>query len=79
MIVPSLQLIRKAIEQKWGISVLPRYLCQQSIKTGRLHILWEPKESIVNEIWIATRKVDRNKAEIRQLIELMQKVCGARQ
>ncbi|MCU7877466.1 MAG: LysR family transcriptional regulator [Candidatus Thiodiazotropha sp. (ex Lucinoma borealis)] len=71
LVVSSLLLIRKAVELGWGISVLPRYICQQSLSAGRLHILWEPKEPIVNDLWVATRKVDRNKTEIGQLISLM--------
>jgi DNA-binding transcriptional LysR family regulator len=71
MIAPSLLLIRKAIEFGLGISVLPRYICHQSLKAGRLHILWEPKKTLLNELWVATRKIDRNKPEIEQLIALM--------
>ncbi len=71
MVVPSLLLIRKAVELGWGVSVLPRYICQQSLSAGKLHILWEPKEAMINDLWIATRKVDRNKAAIGQLISLM--------
>lgn len=71
MVVPSLLLIRRAVELGYGISVLPRYICQQSLSTARLHILWEPTESMLNDLWIATRKVDRNKIEIEQVISLM--------
>ena len=72
MVVPSLLLIRKAVELGLGVSVLPRYLCHKLLDTGGLNILWEPKEAMFNDLWIATRKVDRNKPEIEQLILLMQ-------
>jgi DNA-binding transcriptional LysR family regulator len=72
MIVPSLLLIRKAVEFGVGISVLPRYLCRELLNTGEIKILWEPKKSMLNDLWIATRKVDRNKPEIEQLILRMQ-------
>ncbi len=72
MIVPSLLLIRKAVEFGVGISVLPRYLCRELLNTGKIKILWEPKKSMLNDLWIATRKVDRNKPEIEQLILRMQ-------
>ena len=72
MIVPSLLLIRKAVEFGVGISVLPRYLCHELLNTGKIKILWEPKKSMLNDLWIATRKVDRNKPEIEQLILRMQ-------
>ncbi|MES9862454.1 MAG: LysR family transcriptional regulator [Candidatus Thiodiazotropha sp. LLP2] len=73
MIIPSLILIRKAIECGKGISVLPRYICEQSLETGRLTILWQPEEPLTNELWIATRKVDRNKQELQQLVSLLYK------
>ena len=72
MIVPSLLLIRKAVEFGVGISVLPRYLCRELLNTGEIKILWEPKKSMLNDLWIATRKIDRNKPEIEQLILRMQ-------
>jgi DNA-binding transcriptional LysR family regulator len=71
VVVPSLLLIRKAVEFGLGISILPRYICRESLAAGRLHILWEPKDSMINDLWIATRKVDRNKSEITQLIAFM--------
>jgi DNA-binding transcriptional LysR family regulator len=71
MVAPNLSLIRKAVELGWGISVLPYYICQPSLDQGSLKILWQPKESVINDLWIATRKVDRNKSEIAQLISLM--------
>lgn len=71
MVAPSLLLIRKAVESGLGISVLPRYLCLESLNSGRLNILWEPEVPVVNDLWIATRKVDRNKPGIEQFIMLM--------
>ncbi|MEE9320368.1 MAG: LysR family transcriptional regulator [Granulosicoccus sp.] len=71
MIVSSLLLIRKAVELGRGISVLPRYICQQSLRAEKLHILWEAKAPMVNDLWVATRKVDRNKPELEQLISLI--------
>jgi DNA-binding transcriptional LysR family regulator len=73
MTVPSLLLIRKAVELGFGVSVLPRYICRESLSAGKLSILWEPKKAMLNDLWIATRKVDRNNPEIEQLILLMQK------
>jgi DNA-binding transcriptional LysR family regulator len=71
MIVPSLLLIRQAVEQGWGVSVLPRYICDKALQEKKLKILWTPKDHVLNDLWIATRKIDRNKGEIVQLITLM--------
>lgn len=71
MVIPSLLLIRKAVELGMGISVLPRYLCLESLNAGKLTILWEPDVPVVNDLWVATRKVDRNNPAVEQLIALM--------
>ncbi len=71
MVVPSLLAIRKAIETGWGISVLPRYICEHSLSEGKLNILWKPDKTIKNDLWIATRKVDRNKPHISHLISFL--------
>ena len=70
-VVPSLLMIRTLVESGRGISVLPRYICEQALQEGRLRELWRAEESICNDLWIATRKVDRNKPEISQLKSLM--------
>lgn len=72
MIVPSLLLVRRAVELGMGISVLPRYLCEQSLKAKQLKLLWKPESPILNDLWIATRKIDRNRHEIQQIVTLMQ-------
>lgn len=71
MVIPSLLLIRKAVELGMGISVLPRYLCEQSIKAKKLKLLWQTEKPIMNDLWLATRKIDRNRQEIKQLIALL--------
>jgi DNA-binding transcriptional LysR family regulator len=68
MVVPSLLAIRKAVETGWGVSVLPLYICEQPLREGKLSILWKPKKAILNDLWIVTRKVDRNKPHIISLI-----------
>lgn len=71
LVIPSLLAIRKAVESGWGISVLPRYLCEQSLGLNTLNILWEPKDLISNDLWVATRKMDRNKAHINHFLSLI--------
>jgi DNA-binding transcriptional LysR family regulator len=74
MVAPSLLVIRKAVELGVGISVLPRYMCHQSLNAGKLHVLWAPKEPLFNDLWVATRKVDRNKNEIGQFLGFLRGV-----
>lgn len=68
MIMPNLLLIRKAIEQHWGISVLPHYLCKKALHNKKLYILWQPQVPVSNDLWLAIRRVDRNKKEIEKLL-----------
>jgi DNA-binding transcriptional LysR family regulator len=70
-VVPSLLTIRRMVESGRGISVLPRYLCEQALNEGRLKELWRPLEPISNDLWIATRKVDRNSPKLAQLKALL--------
>lgn len=69
--VPNLLLVRKAVELGMGLSVLPRYLCEEAIGENRIKVLWQPETSMRNDLWIATRKVDRHRDEIRQAIKLL--------
>jgi DNA-binding transcriptional LysR family regulator len=62
---------RKAIERGHGISILPAYLCQEALQTGRIQLLWEPPKPVTNEIWLAYRKVERNHARIKELRKLL--------
>lgn len=71
MIVPNLLLVRKAVELGMGLSVLPRYLCKEAISENRIKVLWQPGTVMRNDLWAATRKVDRHRQEIRQVIELL--------
>jgi DNA-binding transcriptional LysR family regulator len=71
VVVPSLLMIRSIVESGRGISIVPRYICQHSLDTGRLKVLWQPKDVMVNELWLATRKVDRNKPELTMLKTLL--------
>ena len=71
MIVANLLLIRRAVELGLGISILPRYICRDSLGDGRLRVPWEPDEEVCNDLWIATRKLDRNNSEIKQLVSAM--------
>ncbi|MBX5450136.1 LysR family transcriptional regulator [Thermogemmatispora sp.] len=67
LVLPDLHAIRRAVEQGYGLSVLPDYLCHSSLEEGRLRQLWEPAQPVANELWLAYRRIDRNDARIRAL------------
>ncbi|MBX5457569.1 MAG: LysR family transcriptional regulator [Thermogemmatispora sp.] len=71
LVLPDLHAIRLAIEQGYGISVLPDYLCRGLLEEGRLRLLWEPPQPVTNELWLAYRRIDRNDARIRALKRLV--------
>lgn len=74
MTLPNLLLMRKAVELGMGVSVLPSYLCAPALKEKRLKVLWQPDVPVVNDLWAATRKVDRHKLEIKTAVALLGKL-----
>lgn len=44
LVLPDLHAIRSAVEQGYGISVLPDYLCGDWLAAGRLRVLWQPPQ-----------------------------------
>lgn len=74
MTIPNLLLMRKAVELGMGVTVLPRYLCATALKEKRFKVLWQPDAPVVNDLWAATRKVDRHKSEIKTAVALLRKL-----
>lgn len=72
MTIPSLHSIRRAVELGYGISVLPDYLCQKAIDAKRLRIIGH-FAPVTNNIWLAYRKVDRQRPAIVHLRTLLQR------
>ena len=69
IIIPNLIMIAKAVEKGKGISVLPSYICDESIKKGKLELINIAKnKNISNEIWIAYRKEDMKNKNIAKVV-----------
>ena len=71
LVLPDLRAILKAVELDQGIAVLPDYLCQDALESGRISVLWEPTEPVENELWLACRKTDRADEDIQKSRELL--------
>jgi len=71
LVIPNLHAIERAVELGYGVSVLPGYLCQGALESGRVRLLWEPPAIVSNELWLAYRKVARASPEIAQLLALL--------
>jgi DNA-binding transcriptional LysR family regulator len=61
IIIPNLLSIIKAVEMGYGISILPSYLIQSSIKAAKVRLLYPKEKSAVNELWFVNRKDKKNK------------------
>lgn len=72
LIVPDLRIIVQAVEQGYGLSVLPEYLCRTALEEQRMRVLWQPPEPVSNEVWLAIRRVDRNRQELQQIFAALQ-------
>ena len=70
-VMPNLHAIARAVELGYGISVLPEYLCISAINAGRLRLLYPSLEPTVNELWLASRKVSRYNAAVKQVQEAL--------
>ena len=67
LVIPDLHSIGKAVELGYGISLLPDYLCADGLKQARLQILWQAPKPTINELWLAYRKIERNRFELKQI------------
>ncbi len=55
-IVPDLLMLRSAIELDLGISILPDYLCQDEINSGRIKVLYNPESQPSNTLYLVLRR-----------------------
>lgn len=76
LVIPDLRAIGRAIELGHGIGLLPDYLCREALRMERLRVLWEPPEPVGNELWIASRRIDRGDAQVRLVLSLLDPRSG---
>ncbi|MER3432387.1 MAG: LysR family transcriptional regulator [Leptolyngbya sp. ERB_1_1] len=67
-VIPDLKVIRDAIAQGLGYSVLPDYLCAAWIAENRLSLILKPDKAVTNQIWLAYRKSERQSEYVRFLL-----------
>ena len=56
LVIPNLHAIKTVVMLNGGISVLPRYLCQQELQDGRLQLLLSMHAPVRNDLWLAYQK-----------------------
>lgn len=68
-IFPDLRVIVKAIERGKGVSVVPSYLCNDSIQKGLCQAIHYPQEvEVSNDIWLVYRKTNFNDETIMSVV-----------
>ncbi|NJL79449.1 MAG: GNAT family N-acetyltransferase [Richelia sp. RM2_1_2] len=72
IVLPDLRLIHDAIALGYGFSVLPDYLCIDTINSGKLQVLLKPNRAVTNQIWLAYRKSERESGAVRLLLDAFQ-------
>lgn len=72
VILPDLRIIMQAVEQGYGLSILPEYLCRVALTENRIRIVWQPAQLVSNELWLAARRIDRHRQELQQIFDALQ-------
>jgi DNA-binding transcriptional LysR family regulator len=56
VVVPDLRGVLAAVLAGAGVSVLPRYLCEEHLAAGRLRVLGSPEEPPINTLFLVWRE-----------------------
>lgn len=71
LVLPDLQMIRRAIAAGFGFSVLPDYLCDEMVDSKSLTLILKPTNAVSNQIWLAYRKSEQQSQRIQLLLDLL--------
>ncbi|MED1205800.1 LysR family transcriptional regulator [Heyndrickxia acidicola] len=71
-VIPDLRAILSAIEHGMGVSILPLYLIQESVKQKKTNLLF-PHLSVKNTLYAAYKVEKRDNPAIQQIIENLKK------
>lgn len=71
LILPDLHALLKAVQMGVGITLSPDYLVRSAVEAGLVKRIWRSPKPILNEIWLAYRKVDRNRPELAPVLEAL--------
>ncbi|MFP3339536.1 LysR substrate-binding domain-containing protein, partial [Micrococcus sp. SIMBA_131] len=67
-IIPNLQSILRAVELGIGVSILPTYLIEESIKEGKSEVLF-PHLSVNNTLYAAYRIDQKGDPMLREIVD----------
>ncbi|MGX5690368.1 LysR family transcriptional regulator [Arcticibacter tournemirensis] len=72
-IVPNISSIVRCLSDSRGFSIVPDFLCRESIDNGKVKLVWEGYEPWENMLYFGTRKKTIYRKEIEQLETLFEK------
>jgi DNA-binding transcriptional LysR family regulator len=71
LVLPDLRMIRQAIHNGFGFSILPDYLCKEMVTQGQLTLVLQPSSPVKNQLWLAYRKSERQSQRVQLWLELL--------
>jgi DNA-binding transcriptional LysR family regulator len=71
LVLPDLRMIRQAIMNGFGFSILPDYLCKEMVTQGQLTLVLQPSSPVKNQLWLAYRKSERQSQRVQLWLELL--------
>jgi DNA-binding transcriptional LysR family regulator len=71
LVLPDLRIIRQAIHNGFGFSVLPDYLCAEMVAKNQLTLILNPSNPVKNQLWLAYRKSERQSQRVKLLLALL--------
>lgn len=71
LVLPDLRMIRQAVMNGFGFSVLPDYLCAEMVAQSQLTLILKPSHPVKNQLWLAYRKSERKSQRVALLLETL--------
>lgn len=78
LIVPDLRALELAAIAGWGVTVLPRYLVEASLRSGALSVLLEPKDAPTNQLYLAWRDTGSSHPRVSAVRDALSRALIAR-
>ncbi len=70
LISPNLHAILKSVEEGLGISVLPDYLCENSLKERKIILLDKPNPPITNQLYFVYKTNHRESLLVKSILKI---------
>jgi DNA-binding transcriptional LysR family regulator len=67
LVLPDMRMIRQAIHNGFGFSVLPDYLCAEMVTNSQLTLILKPSNPVINQLWLVYRKSERPSQRVKLL------------